>query len=173
MTKPRITAKSIRDVAREFHNDMQELADKNNTTISAKVGDGEWHTIAEPKSIKPQTNMNTHKETLDLKCILSDDEMLGISKEMSEHINKKKEAEDNLASFKAQINAEIKGHEAHINRAAGLIQAGYEYRNILCEVIVDETKNEVRWIRSDTNEIAQTEKPIPVRYSQSEIPLED
>ena len=47
-----------------------------------------------------------------------------------------------------------------------------EYRNILCEVIVDETKNEVYWIRQDTNEIVNRESPIPVRYSQPELSLD-
>ena len=47
-------------------------------------------------------------ETLNLKCTLSDEEMLAISKEMSEHINKKKQAEDNLSSFSAQLKAESK-----------------------------------------------------------------
>jgi len=173
MRKPR----TIQDAAREFKSGMQEIVDKAEgfSSISMKVGDGEWKTIAESKPdspIKPNI-MSTKKETLNLKCTLTDEEMLDISKEMSEHINKKKEAEDNLAAFKAQINSEIKGHEAHINRAAGLIQAGYEYRNILCDVKIDESANAVYWIRTDTNEIVNKESPIPVRYSQPEIPLED
>jgi len=174
MRKPR----TIQDAAREFKSGMQEIVDKAEgfSSISMKVGDGEYHTIAEKKSDsnQPKTNlMSTKKETLNLKCTLTDEEMLDISKEMSEHINKKKEAEDNLAAFKAQINSEIKGHEAHINRAAVLIQAGYEYRNILCDVKIDESANAVYWIRTDTNEIVNRESPIPVRYSQPEIPLED
>ncbi len=175
MRKPR-TIHTVQDIAKDFHDSMQELADKGNLTISAKVEGEEWHTIAKPSndSNQPKTNlMSTKKETLNLKCTLTDEEMLDISKEMSEHINKKKEAEDNLAAFKAQINSEIKGHEAHINRAATLIQAGYEYRNILCDVKIDESANAVYWIRTDTNEIVNRESPIPVRYSQPEIPLED
>lgn len=111
------------------------------------------------------------KETLNIKCILRDDEMLAISKEMSEHLNKKKEAEDNLAQVKAQINAEIKGHEAYINKASTIIRAGSEFRNILCDVVVDEAKNEVYWIRLDTNDIAQRESPIPTRYLQTDLGL--
>jgi iron only hydrogenase large subunit-like protein len=110
-------------------------------------------------------------ETLNLKCILSNDEMLEISKEMSEHLNKKKQAEDNLASFSAQLKAEIKGHDATINKSATLINSGFEYRNIKCEVIIDEKKNAVNWIREDTGKICQTENPIPTRYLQKEIDL--
>ncbi len=111
-------------------------------------------------------------ETLNLKCILSDEEMLAISKEMSEHINKKKQAEDNLASFSAQIKAEIKGHEAIINKTATLINAGSEYRNTKCEVIIDHSHDTVSWIRSDTGEICQQERPIPQRYLQTELEID-
>lgn len=110
-------------------------------------------------------------ETLNLKCVLTDDEMMAISKEMSEHINKKKQAEDNLASFSAQLKAEIKGHEAIINKSAMLINSGSEYRNVKCEVQIDGKKNTVYWIRADTGELCQKETPIPVRYLQEELPL--
>ena len=168
----------IEKAAREFKSGLQDIVDKAEgfSSISISVDGGKnYIPIAEKQPDSPiKTNlMSTKKETLNLKCTLTDEEMLEISKEMSEHINKKKEAEDNLAAFKAQINSEIKGHEAHINRAAGLNQAGYEYRNILCEVKVDEIANTVYWIRTDTQEITQKESPIPVRYSQPEIPLED
>lgn len=112
-------------------------------------------------------------ETLNLKCDLTNDEITTIAKEMSEHLNKKKRAEDDLASFSAQRKADIKGHEAHINRSAILIQAGSEYRNIKCELVIDEHAGEVRWVRQDTFEVCQTEKPIPNRYLQTELPLVD
>ena len=111
-------------------------------------------------------------ETLILKCTLSNEEMLSISKEMSEHINKKKQAEDNLSSFSSQLKAEIKGHDAIINRTATLINAGSEYRNIRCEVIIEPNSDTVTWIRSDTGEVTQQERPIPQRYLQTELEID-
>jgi len=111
-------------------------------------------------------------ETLNLKCTLTDEEMLAISKEMSEHINKKKQAEDNLSSFSAQLKAEVKGHDAIINKTATLINAGSEYRNIKCEVILEPDKDTVSWIRSDTGEICQQERPIPQRYLQTQLEID-
>ena len=111
-------------------------------------------------------------ETLNLKCTLSNEEMLSISKEMSEHINKKKQAEDNLSSFSSQLKAEIKGHDAIINKTATLINAGSEYRNIKCEVIIDSTHDTVSWIRSDTGEVCQLERPIPQRYLQTQLEID-
>jgi hypothetical protein len=159
--------------AMEFKNSMQDLVNKGDVDkISISVGGGEFHTIAEKQTIKKENKMAKF-ETLNLKCILTNEEMMAISKEMAEHLNKKKQAEDNLASFSAQLKAEIKGHDAFINKDAVLINSGHEYRNVKCEVIIDEKKNTVAWVREDTGEITQQESPIPVRYLQGEIALDD
>jgi hypothetical protein len=170
----------IKKIATDFHNDMQELVNNGDVDkISVKMGDGDWQTIAEKKlvneSIKqPKTTSNMAKiETLNLKCVLTDEEIMAVSKEMAEHINKKKQAEDNLASFLAQLKAEIKGHDSFINKDAVLINSGHEYRNVKCEVVIDEKANKVVWVREDTGEICQTESPIPLRYLQKEIDLND
>lgn len=159
----------IKKIATDFHNDMQELVNNGDVDkISVKMGDGDWQTIAEKKlvneSIKqPKTTSNMAKiETLNLKCVLTDEEIMAVSKEMAEHINKKKQAEDNLASFSAQLKAEIKGHDSFINKD-----------NVKCEVVIDEKANKVVWVREDTGEICQTESPIPLRYLQKEIDLND
>lgn len=112
-------------------------------------------------------------ETLNIKCVLTDEELLELSKDLSEHLNRKKTAEDNLASFSAQLRGEIKGHDAVINKNAQLISAGYEYRYVKCEVRIDEPNNTVYWIRLDTNEIAQTERPIPDRFLQKRIEFDE
>jgi len=117
--------------------------------------------------------MNPRIETLNLKCTLTDEEILEISKEISEHLNKKKQAEDNLSSFSSQMKAEIKGHDAIINKAAMLISAGSEYRNIKCEVVIEPENDTVFWLRSDTGEITHQESPIPQRYLQGEIEFQE
>lgn len=111
------------------------------------------------------------QETLNIKCVLTDDEMMLISKDMSEHINKKKQAEDNLASYSAQMKAEIKGHDAAINRSAMLINSGCEYRNVLCDVCIEPEIDTVTWIRKDTNEIMSQERPIPNRFLQTALEI--
>ena len=50
--------KDIKKIAKDFHNSMQELSDKHDTTISVKTNDGQWQTISEPKnkqSLKTRT----------------------------------------------------------------------------------------------------------------------
>jgi len=99
--------------------------------------------------------------------------LLEISKEISEHLNKKKQAEDNFASFASQMKAEIKGHDAIINKSAMLINSGSEYRNIKCEVVVEPENDTVFWLRADTGEIAHQESPIPSRYLQGEMEFQE
>jgi hypothetical protein len=168
----------IEKAAREFKSGMQDIVDKADgfSSISISVDGGKnYIPIAEKQPDSPiKTNlMSTKKETLNLKCTLTDEEIMDLSKEQSEYIQNRQRSKDELKSFSSQKKAEIDGFDANINRTAQLISTGAEYRNILCEVIVDEAKNEVYWIRQDTNEIVNRESPIPVRYSQPEIPLGD
>lgn len=124
------------------------------------------------KQHKSLTKMETRQETLNLKCPLTDEEMLEISKGMSEHLNKMNQAVKDLSAYQSQKKSEIKGHEALIQKAANLINAGAEYRDVKCEVIINESENSVTWIRLDTNEIVSVEKPIPHRYLQTELPID-
>lgn len=125
------------------------------------------------KQHKSLTKMETRQETLNLKCLLTNEEMLEISKEMSEHLNKMNQAANDLSAYSSQKKSEIKGHDALIQKAANLINAGAEYRDVKCNVIINESENSVTWIRLDTNEIVQVEKPIPQRYLQTELPLKE
>lgn len=157
-------------IAQEFRAGMQAIIDKSNgdnTSISIGAHGGE-HFI--PIATKKEHPMNK-QETLNIKCPLTDEEMMEITKDMCEHINKKKQAEDNLASYSAQMKAEVKGHDATINRSAMLINAGSEYRNILCDVDVNPDTDTVTWVRPDTGKVVSQEKPIPNRFLQTKIDL--
>jgi hypothetical protein len=112
-------------------------------------------------------------ETLSLRHNLSDEELLAIRKEMSEHINKKKNTEDELKTISSQMKAEISGHDAIINKNSLLITAGYIFKPVKCEIVVDHTQDTVFWIREDTADIAQQEKPIPARFLQEELNFEE
>jgi hypothetical protein len=113
--------------------------------------------------------MKTEKIQCD--CILTDEEKLVMSKELSEHISSKKRAEDDLIAFNAQKKAEIKGHDAHINRIAELLNNGREFRTVLCEVQLLDKSDTAVWIRQDTMQIAQQRTPIPEYLRQQEIEL--
>ena len=97
------------------------------------------------------------KETLTCECVLTDDEKLKYSKELSESISKKQRADDSLKSFSTQIKSEIASCEAKIDALADKLNSGREYRAIECSVKYDFDKKEKTWVRLDTGEIAKTD----------------
>lgn len=160
----------LQKIATDFHNDMQDLVNKSDgfTSISVQVGNEKPIVIAE-KQTKNPVKMKTTK--MQCECILTDTDKLALSKELSEHITSQARAEDDLKAFNTQKKAEISGHVAHINRIAGLLNSGREYRDVLCEIVMDQKKDEVVWIRQDTMEITKRYSPIPENMRQEELEL--
>ena len=97
------------------------------------------------------------KETLTVECVLTDEEKLKYSKELSENISRKQRSEDSLKSFSTQVKSEIASCDAKINAFADKLNSGREYRSVECLVKYDFDKKEKVWIRSDTGEIAKTD----------------
>ena len=97
------------------------------------------------------------KETLTVECVLTDEEKLKYSKELSESVSKMQRANDSLKSFSTQIKSEIASCEAKINALADKLNSGREYRSVECQIKYDFDKKEKIWIRSDTAEIAKTD----------------
>jgi hypothetical protein len=99
--------------------------------------------------------MRQTKETLNVKCILTEDEKLAYGAELSAANSKRHRLEDELKSFKKQKDSEISHCETVENMNAERVNNGYEYRNVTCDICYD-FKNKVKtWIRSDTGEIAK------------------
>ena len=156
------------EAASTFKKEMQNMVDRPETGFSSVSMSTDGGKTYLPIATKNKQPMKDRIETLNIKHTLSD-EMLELSKELSEHLNKKKQAEDSLAYFSAQKKTEIKGHDATINRSATIINSGSEYRDEKCKVLVNTDRNEVTWISLSTGDIVQVENPIPARYMQLEL----
>jgi hypothetical protein len=116
--------------------------------------------------------MRITKEKINLECKLTDVERLQYSKEISEAIKNRGAAEDSLKAVGQQKKAEIAEQEEKINRLAGYINSGFEYRFIDCVIEYDFKAKERRWIRQDTKEIAKTDI-IPEADLQEEMRLKN
>ena len=99
--------------------------------------------------------MRRTTEELELECVLTDEEKLRYSKELSEAISAKARAEESLKSFQTQKKAEIAKAEATINMLAEKINTGHEFRPVECEIKWDFKKKEKSWVRKDTSEVAK------------------
>ena len=102
--------------------------------------------------------MRDSKRSINLECILTEQEKLKYAKEMSEHVSKKHRVEDNLKSVSTQLKSEIASHEGSINSLAEKLNSGREYRMVECNVEYDFKKGVKTIIRTDTGEIAKVEE---------------
>jgi hypothetical protein len=101
--------------------------------------------------------MRKTKENLQLECILTNEEKLTYSKNLSENISKKTRSEEQLKSFQAQMKAEITSCDAQIQIIAEKLNTGKEYRPIECDIQYNYSTKEKIWVRKDTGEIAKTD----------------
>lgn len=69
--------------------------------------------------------------------------------------------EERKKSLQSQIKSEMDGKQAAVNLDAERLRSGFEMRSIDCEVVMAYTDNVVRWIRTDTGEIAHERKMRP------------
>lgn len=109
------------------------------------------------------------KETIHVAVDLTDAEVNKYAREQSDYISRKARAEDNLKSSSSQIKSEIAGLEANINRLAGIINSGHEYRNIECQIEIDYKKKVKRW--RDKDGIVRKEEPASDEDMQQELNL--
>jgi len=100
-------------------------------------------------------------ETKFLRCILSEDERRSIADKLSRAVLEKDHKDQELRSVSTQIRAEIKAQEAIISSCAEVLRAGYEFRDIECEISIDHEKGTYQAIRTDTGEIIEERKLTP------------
>lgn len=93
-----------------------------------------------------------------LKCLLDDLELRDTGISLARHNSKVASLEAEKKAFNDQIKAQITAAEAEILRLSGILQNGYEYRQV--EITIDRDYDEkiIRIIRQDTGEIVREEK---------------
>ena len=88
-----------------------------------------------------------------LPCVLTGEEKLSLEQEMAQASRKKAELELTLKEITSQYKAQIVQQENTIQQAARLIQDGYEYRPVDCEVEFNAPERGKKMItRLDTEE---------------------
>ena len=145
------------EAAKDLKNSMQDLVNKSESfeSISMQVGDGDPIIIAQKNKEKETTRIVDGSERLE--CVLTDQEKLFYSKDLTEHIEGKKGSEDALKSFKSQMKSEIDGHIAAINLLSNKIGTGKEYRVVDIEIHFDYNTRTKTYIRTDSGQVYKTE----------------
>jgi hypothetical protein len=69
--------------------------------------------------------------------------------------------EEKKKSVASQFTADINAKQSAVNLAAEQLRSGFEMRSIDCEVVYSYIDDPVRWIRTDTGEVAHERKMRP------------
>lgn len=109
-------------------------------------------------------------ETVNCECRLEDRERLQYGKQLAAEMSKLHRLQERLASFRSQINAQIKQANAQINVLSEKLNSGVEYRDIECDVTYNWETKEKMWWRRDTRELARQDI-IPEAELQEELEI--
>lgn len=112
--------------------------------------------------------MRKTSEKLQCKCILTDEETLKYSRDMSSAKSKQSRFESELKSYTITKKAEIQEQETKVLIFSEKINNGYEFRDVECEIVYDFDIKIKRWYRKDTGEV-EKEDIISDRELQEEL----
>jgi hypothetical protein len=101
----------------------------------------------------------------------SEAEKREIAADLANGVAELQRLEDRKKSLASQIKSEMDGKQAAVNLAAEQLRSGFEMRSIDCEVVYSYIDDVVRWIRTDTGEVAHERKMRPDER-QATLPLE-
>jgi len=133
--------------------------------------EGEEEVIKTPPEKEKATTRVVNDSTR-LEVVITDQKLLEYSRELTEHIREKAQAEDTLKSFKSQMKSEIDSHIAQINLLSGKIQSGKEFEQVDIEIYFDYNTRIKTYTRKDTGQVYKTES-IRQDELQLHLDLED
>lgn len=104
-----------------------------------------------------------------LRCELTDSEVLAYGRQQAKALSDVGKAEDELKAFQTAHKNRIASLEANINDLSERIRNGYEFRFVDTEIVTDYNNDLVNFIRKDTGEIY---KSRPLNKEERQIKLE-
>lgn len=99
--------------------------------------------------------MNTKTITRNLKCVLTESELLVYGKEMAEQEKKAEEIEDEKAAVTKALGEQVKYHSQMARSKAKLINDGFEFREVACDQTFDYPRGLVTVTRKDTGDVIE------------------
>ena len=96
------------------------------------------------------------KETRELKCVLTDEEILTYSKGLAKKQQDKSQADMEKKAAASFHKEKIERFESEINTVSRNVTNGYEFRDVECEWGYDWADGKARLYRNDTGELVDT-----------------
>lgn len=106
-----------------------------------------------------------------LKVALTPEEERFFGKESARYRQELALANDQLDEIKGQFKGKIEGYEKEQNRIMVLLNNGYEYRDVECEIIEDFKALTIQVTRLDTGEVVE-DRPMNEAERQQNLPME-
>ena len=135
---------------------------------SKNHGGGAADAPAAERAVKPTV---VKKVVMQLKCILTDEELLECGQRMADANTMLGRLEREMESVKATYKAEVAEQEAIVQKNGSLIGLKFEHRDVSVGVVSDYGAETVTVIRNDTGEVVETRRMT--EQELSELPMDD
>ena len=109
--------------------------------------------------------------TKEVKCLLTQEELLDYSKQLAKNQQDKYEAESHKKSVVADCNDKIARLDSEMHALSRKINSGYEYRMTKCQYVFDWERLTKTLIRIDTGEIVDI-RPVTDEDKQQSLNME-
>lgn len=130
----------------------------NGTPATEMPFDPEAEEVIEVTEVE-QEPVFIKKSTEYLRYSFTDQELLDLSKQLARKLAEQERAQGELKEVTTQLKAVVTAKENEVSTLSHLVQNGYEYRNIECEVRFDHPdKGKKTMLRMDTGEIVSETK---------------
>lgn len=106
-----------------------------------------------------------------LRCNLTDQELLDYGKRQAQLLSDRTKADDELDAFKTGIKNRLAVIDAEVNGLSEKIRNGYEFRFVPTTIVTDWEADLVRFRRDDTKEQYQA-RPLNAEERQMKLDLE-
>lgn len=114
-------------------------------------------------------NPSVKKAQDNLRCELTDEELLEYGRAQAKALSDLGKAEDELAAYKTAHKNKVAVLEANIHDISEKIRNGYEFRFVPTEIHTDYEEEIVQFVRMDTGEIYKTR---PLNQEERQFKLE-
>jgi hypothetical protein len=116
--------------------------------------------------------MDIKKTKEHLKCVLTEQEFKQYSSTLARTYSEIQELEEARKSVASDFKGKIDGSTAEATRLARIIQNGYEFRYVECDVVYMLITKTVGIVRNDTGEVVST-RPMTDEERQTVLPFKD
>jgi hypothetical protein len=87
-----------------------------------------------------------------LPVVLSDQELLNLSRNLANSNERLRNIENKKKEVNSGFTAEIANAKSEMDRISGIISAGVQYKDVECEVLIDQKHQIKKIVRLDTGE---------------------